>query len=199
MPLASARQRPEKLFVGRAGNFLPAAPLERRTENASRQLGNRERNRLFSIALSGLGSLPWASWWSRSSTGTDTKGTPSLWLWRRAGFSYFVFLLAAGAGGCLPNRHDVRRERVCDWTHSCIRSTPAARQWSWGSRPRMVFQIRRQGNEGRETKGIRKRARVRSELDSAAKEPQIRRRQPEATRKGNEEERTTRSHEYNKQ
>ena len=58
-----------------------------------------------------------------------------------------------------------------------------------------------EGNEGRETKGIRKRARVRmrSELDSAAKEPQIRRRQPEATRKGNEEERTTRSHEYNKQ
>ena len=51
----------------------------------------------------------------------------------------------------------------------------------------------------RTTKGIRKRARVRSELDSAAKEPQIRRRQPEATRKGNEEERTTRSHEYNKQ
>jgi hypothetical protein len=41
---------------------------------------------------------------------------------------------------------------------------------------------------------------VRSELDSAAEEePLIRRRQPEATRKGNKEERTTRSHWYNKQ
>ena len=199
MPLASARQRPpEKLFVGRAGNFLPAAPLERRTENASRQLDNRERSRLFSIALSGLGSLPWASWLSRSSTGTDTKGTPSLSLaLALAAGRVFVFLLVL-AGACqIGTTYDASgfvTEPIHAFVQLLLQSNGAG-----GAGPGWSSRSEEGNNEGRETKGIRKRARVRSELDSAAKEPQIRRRQPEATRKGNEEERTTRSHEYNKQ
>ena len=197
MPLASARQRPEKLFVGRAGNFLPAAPLERRTENASRQLDNRERSRLFSIALSGLGSLPWASWLSRSSTGTDTKGTPSLCLALAAG-RVFVFLLVL-AGACQIGTTYDASGFVTEPIHAFVQLLLQG-NGAGGAGPGWSSRSEEGNNEGRETKGIRKRARVRrSELDSAAKEPQTRRRQPEATRKGNEEERTTRSHEYNKQ
>ena len=197
MPLASARQRPEKLFVGRAGNFLPAAPLERRTENASRQLGNRERNRLFSIALSGLGSLPWASWWSRSSTGTDTKHERNSFSLALAAGRVFVFLLVL-AGACQIGTTYDASGFVTEPIHASVQLLLQG-NGAGGAGPGWSSRSEEGNNEGRETKGIRKRARVRSELDSAAKEPQIRRRQPEATRKGNEEERTTRSHEYNKQ
>ena len=111
----------------------------------------------------------------------------------------FVFLVLVLAGACQIGTTYDAGGFVTESMHSFVQLLLLLQgNGAGGAGPRWSSRSE-EGNDGRETKGIR-RKRVRSELDSAAEEePLIRRRQPEATRKGNKEERTTRSHWYNKQ
>ena len=112
----------------------------------------------------------------------------------------FVFLVLVLAGACQIGTTYDAGGFVAESMHSFVQLLLLLQgNGAGGAGPRWSSRSE-EGNDGRETKGIR-RKRVRSELDSAAEEePLIRRRQPEATtRKENKEERTTRSHGYNKQ
>ena len=111
----------------------------------------------------------------------------------------FVFLVLVLAGACQIGTTYDAGGFVTESMHPFVQLLLLLQgNGAGGAGPRWSSRSE-EGNDGRETKGIR-RKRVRSELDSAAEEePLIRRRQPEATRKGNKEERTTRSHGYNKQ